>query len=167
MHPSDLITAFDALVGRGWVGHAAAAQALMAADAAWVGGQRRRPGACGMELERLAQTYREFVVCYQPVLAQPRDGASESGDENAFSCGCCWIHDYRRLLLRDPDPTDCRRRRALAGVKLLARLSAVASERRPGRPRRSSFQDAASGQPRRRRQFFAIYGRGREDDLLA
>ena len=74
-----------------------------------VGGYRKteiRELAAKSGFERLAQTYREFVDCYQPVLAQLRDGASESGDENAFLMRMLLIHDYRRLLLRDPGLPD-------------------------------------------------------------
>ncbi len=57
-------------------------------------------------LERLAEMYRDFVERYQPVLAQLRDGAGDSGDESAFLLRMLLIHDYRRLLLRDPGLPD-------------------------------------------------------------
>lgn len=108
VHPSaDLITAFDALVGEGLGGLLPRLKPLMAADAA-LGAAASDADLvhAAWNLERLAQTYREFVDCYQPVLAQLRDGASESGDENAFLMRMLLIHDYRRLLLRDPGLPD-------------------------------------------------------------
>jgi len=57
-------------------------------------------------LERLAQDYTAFVASYRGILAQwqDRSGApSAFGDDCAFLLRTLLIHDYRRLLLRDPE----------------------------------------------------------------
>ena len=56
-------------------------------------------------LDRLAQDYAGFVQTYARILAQwhDRSGApSAMGDDCAFLLRTLLIHDYRRLLLRDP-----------------------------------------------------------------
>jgi len=58
-------------------------------------------------LERLAGMYAEFVERYQPVLAQLRaDVQVDIDGESAFLLRTLLIHDYRRLLLRDPELPD-------------------------------------------------------------
>ena len=105
VHPSaDLIVAFDALVGEGLGELLPQLKPLMAADAA-LGAAASDADLvhAAWNLERLAQMYRDFVDRYQPVLAQLRDGAGDCGDESAFLLRMLLIHDYRRLLLRDPE----------------------------------------------------------------
>ena len=108
VHPSaDLIVAFDALVGEGLGELLPQLKPLMAADAA-LGAAASDADLvhAAWNLERLAQMYRDFVDRYQPVLAQLRDGAGDCGDESAFLLRMLLIHDYRRLLLRDPGLPD-------------------------------------------------------------
>lgn len=108
VHPSaDLIVAFDALVGEGLGELLPQLKPLMAADAA-LGAAASDADLvhAAWNLERLAQMYRDFVDRYQPVLAQLRDGAGDCGDESAFLLRMLLIHDYRRLLLRDPELPD-------------------------------------------------------------
>ncbi len=108
VHPSaDLITAFDALAGEGLGELLPRLKPLIAADATLgVAASDAELVHAAWNLERLAATYRDFVARYQPVLAQLRDGPGESDDERAFLLRVLLIHDYRRLLLRDPGLPD-------------------------------------------------------------
>ncbi|MDO8251482.1 MAG: PaaX family transcriptional regulator C-terminal domain-containing protein [Rhodoferax sp.] len=109
VHPStDLTTAFDALMTEGMsdlLKHltpliaANAGSDLSASDADLV--QR------AWNLEQLGKSYAEFVTRYQPILDQlRRDVQHEIDDECAFLLRTLLIHDYRRLLLRDPELPD-------------------------------------------------------------
>ena len=108
IHPSaDLIASFDALVGEGLGALVPRLKPLLAADAALgAAASDAELVRAAWNLERLAATYRDFVACYQPVLAQLRDGAGDCDDESAFLVRILLIHDYRRLLLRDPGLPD-------------------------------------------------------------
>ncbi|MEI7784470.1 MAG: PaaX family transcriptional regulator C-terminal domain-containing protein [Betaproteobacteria bacterium] len=53
-------------------------------------------------LQDLDQAYRGFVDSYAPVLAQWQSQASALDEACAFLMRSLLIHDYRRLLLRDP-----------------------------------------------------------------
>lgn len=57
-------------------------------------------------LECLGQAYEEFVGSYQPVMDGLLPAESEQDDENAFLLRLLLIHDFRRLLLRDPELPD-------------------------------------------------------------
>jgi phenylacetic acid degradation operon negative regulatory protein len=58
-------------------------------------------------LEQLSAAYADFVTCYQPILEAIRhDLQGEIDPENAFLLRTLLIHDYRRLLLRDPELPD-------------------------------------------------------------
>jgi len=50
----------------------------------------------------LDQAYRAFVDSYAPVLAQWQSHAGAMDEASAFLIRSLLIHDYRRLLLRDP-----------------------------------------------------------------
>ena len=55
-------------------------------------------------LEQLAADYSGFVVCYRPILEALRQSGADSVDEEgAFLIRTLLIHDFRRLLLRDPE----------------------------------------------------------------
>ena len=57
-------------------------------------------------LDQLAQDYTAFVTSYRGILAQWQERAgppSAFGDDCAFLLRTLLIHDYRRLLLRDPE----------------------------------------------------------------
>ena len=55
-------------------------------------------------LEQLAADYAAFVACYQPILDALRQSAGGAIDEeSAFLVRILLIHDFRRLLLRDPE----------------------------------------------------------------
>ncbi|WP_232834422.1 PaaX family transcriptional regulator C-terminal domain-containing protein [Rhodoferax ferrireducens] len=109
VHPStDLTTAFDALMTEGMsdlLKHlmpllaARAGSDLSASDADMV--QR------AWNLEQLGASYADFVARYQPMLDQlRRDVQGGIDDECAFLLRTLLIHDYRRLLLRDPELPD-------------------------------------------------------------
>lgn len=86
------------------------------------------------DLSALSQSYAEFVALYSPI----RDYALENSvtnDEQAFLLRMLLIHDYRRLLLRDPElpdsllPKDWSGRQARAVCKVLYKQIEAASER--------------------------------------
>ena len=55
-------------------------------------------------LEQLAQQYRGFLEVYQPILQELQGRSVQPIDpERAVLIRLLLIHDYRRLLLRDPD----------------------------------------------------------------
>jgi phenylacetic acid degradation operon negative regulatory protein len=61
--------------------------------------------ASAWDLTQLADSYRQFVKTYQTVIAEWTDKPSTSDlvqNEKAFLLRLLLIHDYRRLLLRDP-----------------------------------------------------------------
>jgi phenylacetic acid degradation operon negative regulatory protein len=108
VHPSaDPIAAFDALAAEGLGELLPRLKPLLAADAAL--GIAASDGELvrrAWNLDRLADMYKDFVASYQPILAQLRDSAGEVDDESAFLLRVLLIHDYRRLLLRDPELPD-------------------------------------------------------------
>ena len=53
-------------------------------------------------LADLGNAYQGFVAAYASLLAQWQSQAERMGDESAFLIRSLLIHDYRRLLLRDP-----------------------------------------------------------------
>ncbi len=58
-------------------------------------------------LAQLASAYGRFVERYQPVLEEFRlDPQGETDEQGAFLLRILLIHDYRRLLLRDPELPD-------------------------------------------------------------
>jgi len=56
------------------------------------------------DLGELSEAYQRFVARYQPLLEALRAERHEAvDDESAFLMRTLLIHDYRRLLLRDPE----------------------------------------------------------------
>ncbi|MBL8453456.1 MAG: phenylacetic acid degradation operon negative regulatory protein PaaX [Zoogloea sp.] len=109
VHPSaDLSAAFDALIAEGLSELLGKLKPLLAADAQFGNAANDIDMVHGAwNLERLAAMYAEFVDRYQPVLAQLRADVQEDIDgESAFLLRTLLIHDYRRLLLRDPELPD-------------------------------------------------------------
>ena len=108
VHPGvDLITVFDALAAEGLGGLLDRLKPLVAADATL--GTAASDAAMvrsAWDLAYLAGLYRAFLTRYQPVLGSLRDGSFELADETAFLLRVLLIHDYRRLLLRDPELPD-------------------------------------------------------------
>ena len=110
VHPgADLDEALQALVTEGLAEAPAQLLPLLASDA------RHGLGESDAELVRrawnldeLAQAYAQFEACYGPIgRALHADGAAESiTPEDAFLLRTLLIHDWRRLLLRDPELPD-------------------------------------------------------------
>lgn len=109
VHPSaDLTAAFDALVAEGLADQLDRLLPLLAADS--------RSGLAASDadlvrrawnLDELAAAYTAFVATYLPILAElRRDRHAEVAEEDAFLLRILLIHDYRRLLLRDPELPD-------------------------------------------------------------
>ena len=106
VHPSaDLTQAFDALVAEGMSAVVGRLMPLLAADsycglsASGIDLVRR-----AWNLEPLDQAYAAFVATYSPILADlRRDRQLEVAPQDAFLLRTLLIHDYRRLLLRDPE----------------------------------------------------------------
>lgn len=109
IHPSaDLGAAFDALVAEGHSSLLGKLLPLLAAES------RFELSASDAELVKrawnlgeLGQAYAGFVAAYLPILAElrrDRHAAIAAGD--AFLLRTLLIHDYRRLLLRDPELPD-------------------------------------------------------------
>jgi phenylacetic acid degradation operon negative regulatory protein len=86
------------------------------------------------DLSALGQSYAEFVAMYSPILAHAQ-AVSVTDDEQAFLLRMLLIHDYRRLLLRDPElpdallPEDWSGRQARVLCKELYKQIEAASER--------------------------------------
>ncbi|MBS0348244.1 MAG: phenylacetic acid degradation operon negative regulatory protein PaaX [Proteobacteria bacterium] len=108
VHPgADLPTAFDALIAEGLGDVLGKLKPLVAADAQLGGSASDHDMVHGAwNLQELADMYAGFVARYQPVLGQLRDGQDPVDDESAFLLRVLLIHDYRRLLLRDPELPD-------------------------------------------------------------
>jgi phenylacetic acid degradation operon negative regulatory protein len=138
VHPSaDLTAAFDALVAEGLAEQLDRLMPLLAADS--------RSGLAASDsdlvrrawnLDELAGAYAAFVATYLPILAElRRDRHAEVAEEDAFLIRTLLIHDYRRLLLRDPElpdvllPAEWPGQKARLLCKELYRRLAPASER--------------------------------------
>ncbi|MEZ5607713.1 MAG: phenylacetic acid degradation operon negative regulatory protein PaaX [Burkholderiaceae bacterium] len=110
VHPgADLDEALQALATEGLAEAPAQLLPLLASDA------RHGLGESDAELVRrawnldeLAQAYAQFEACYGPIAqALQADRAAEPiAPEDAFLLRTLLIHDWRRLLLRDPELPD-------------------------------------------------------------
>lgn len=106
VHPSaELSSVLDALMTEGLTPALGALFPLFAADS------RSAQSASDADLVRrawnldaLALAYAQFVADYQPILEDLRLRQSlEVSDQEAFLVRILLIHDFRRLLLRDPE----------------------------------------------------------------
>jgi phenylacetic acid degradation operon negative regulatory protein len=107
VHPgADLPRVLDSLVAEGLAATLTALLPLLAAEARVAG------SACDADLvvrawnlEGLAQAYTAFASRYGPLLDELRnpDVSQTLGGQEAFLLRLVLIHDYRRLLLRDPE----------------------------------------------------------------
>jgi len=105
VHPTaDLHGALDALVADGLGDHLGHLVPLLAASAS--AGQCADDAdlvAQAWDLPSIASSYQGFVDTYQPILRQLRAaGRNGLAPQDAFLLRVLLVHDYRRLLLRDP-----------------------------------------------------------------
>lgn len=104
VHPgADLKAVFDALEAEGFADRLEGLMPMLAGESA----AGRSADAADLvrrawNLEELAAAYGGFVAGYRTILDQ-LEGGGEVSDEDAFLLRILLIHDYRRLLLRDPD----------------------------------------------------------------
>ncbi len=109
VHPStNLASVLDALTTEGLGGTLKNLMPLLAADA----GSDLSASDADMvkrawDLEQLGTSYSDFALRYSPFLDKLRQGGHhQMDDESAFLLRTLLIHDYRRLLLRDPELPD-------------------------------------------------------------
>lgn len=106
VHPStDLPTALDALMTEGMSDLLKHLMPLLAADAGSdISASDANMVQRAWNLEQLGASYSDFVFRYNPFLNKLRhDVKNQIADESAFLLRILLIHDYRRLLLRDPE----------------------------------------------------------------
>jgi phenylacetic acid degradation operon negative regulatory protein len=106
VHPSaDLRAVFDALITDGMSELLPHLMPLLAANPRFgMTADDSEMVHQAWNLERLAEDYVAFVNCYQPILWELRqDPHDQLDEESAFLLRTLLIHDYRRLLLRDPE----------------------------------------------------------------
>ena len=106
VHPSaELPSVLDALIAEGLSSALGALLPLFAADS------RSALSASDSDLVRrawdldvLAGAYGKFIATYQPILDDlRRSHLADVSEQDAFLLRTLLIHDYRRLLLRDPE----------------------------------------------------------------
>jgi len=109
VHPSaDLTLAFDALITDGMADLLGQLMPMLAVDACFgMAASDADMVRRAWTLDELAGAYAEFVKRYKPILAELRGVPhAELEAESAFMLRVLLIHDYRRLLLRDPGLPD-------------------------------------------------------------
>ncbi len=106
VHPgAELSAVLDTLVADGLASTLDALLPLCAGDA------QATQSACDADLvcrawnlNALSVAYGQFSASYQPIVVDLKDGSAGDLDEqSAFLLRTLLIHDYRRLLLRDPE----------------------------------------------------------------
>ena len=106
VHPSaELPSVLDALIAEGLAPALGALLPLFAADSrSAMSASDADLVSRAWDLGALADAYRDFVVTYQPILDElRRDHLANVCEQDAFLLRALLIHDYRRLLLRDPE----------------------------------------------------------------
>ncbi len=109
VHPgADIDAAVDALVAEGLGEHLGALMPLLAAEAgAGLGASNAQLVRRAWNLHQLGTEYEDFVSTFGPLRDALRSDASQGVDaEDAFLLRLLLIHEYRRLLLRDPELPD-------------------------------------------------------------
>ncbi len=105
VHPgADLGTAFDALRADGMAELLPQLMPLVAVNPQL--GQSANDAdivQTAWNLDQLAADYAQFVASYQPIQQALRESAGQVDEEGAFLVRTLLIHDFRRLLLRDPE----------------------------------------------------------------
>jgi phenylacetic acid degradation operon negative regulatory protein len=141
VHPSaDLPTAFDTLMSEGMTDLLSRLMPMLAADLhLGLSANDVDMVQSAWNLKKLAIAYAAFLALYQPMLdALRHDAPGENDDESAFLLRTLLIHDYRRLLLRDPElpdmllPADWPGQKARQLCKELYRRLLAPSERHLG-----------------------------------
>ncbi|GAA3989030.1 phenylacetic acid degradation operon negative regulatory protein PaaX [Comamonas faecalis] len=105
-HPgADLTDVLDALIADGLAPVLPKLLPLFAADARLARSATDADlVARAWDLSHLSAAYTEFIGVYQPMLdVMRREGLAGVSDAQAFLLRLLLIHDYRRLLLRDPE----------------------------------------------------------------
>jgi len=176
VHPgADMGAAFDALITEGFEHVLDKLKPLIAADVHLGGMARDRDMVHeAWDLDQLSDMYTGFVSCYQPILAQLRESrgtlddhpGDDLDDESAFLLRLLLIHDYRRLLLRDPAlpdvllPADWPGQHARLVCKEIYRRVLAPSERHLDRHFELASEATPPAQP-------LLFERFREADPLA
>lgn len=109
VHPgADLAAVLDTLAADGMEEHLKQLMPLMAADIrSGLAAGNADLVARAWDLSGLAEDYRGFVATYRPLLDGMRHERHDGrAAESAFLLRVLLIHDYRRLLLRDPELPD-------------------------------------------------------------
>jgi phenylacetic acid degradation operon negative regulatory protein len=109
IHPSaELGAAFDALVAEGLAPLLGKLLPLLAAESRFeLSASDNALVRRAWDFDELGQAYAGFVATYLPILAElRRDRHAAIAPEEAFLLRTLLIHDYRRLLLRDPELPD-------------------------------------------------------------
>jgi phenylacetic acid degradation operon negative regulatory protein len=109
IHPSaELGSAFDALVAEGLAPLLGKLLPLLAAESRFeLSASDNALVRRAWDFDELGQAYAGFVATYLPILAElRRDRHAAIAPEEAFLLRTLLIHDYRRLLLRDPELPD-------------------------------------------------------------
>ena len=109
IHPNaDLSAAFDALMAEGMTDVLGRLMPMLAAEAGFdLAATHADMVKKAWNLGQLASAYDGFIAAYQPVLEELRlEPQREMDEESAFLLRILLIHDYRRLLLRDPQLPD-------------------------------------------------------------
>ena len=109
VHPSaELPSVLDALVAEGLAPALSALLPLFAADSrSALSASDADLVSRAWDLGQLADAYSSLVATYQPVLDElRRDHLAGVTPQDAFLLRILLIHDYRRLLLRDPELPD-------------------------------------------------------------
>lgn len=104
VHPSaDLPSVFDSLAGQGLSAALPSLLPLVAGNAGLpASGTDADLVRRAWNLQDLGAAYQGFVMTYAPLLAQWSTQARDLDPATAFVTRSLLIHDYRRLLLRDP-----------------------------------------------------------------
>lgn len=169
IHPSvDLAEAFDALATEGFQAQLRQLMPLQAAGTGFADSVSEvELVQAAWDLDELGQAYQDFLARYQPLLEALRHWAAPQADEEAaFLMRTLLIHDYRKLLLRDPDLPDVLLPQGWPGhkartlCKALYRRLLAPSERHLDRIMRTANGDTPQALPSLLRRFQA-------DDPLA
>ena len=109
VHPgADLPGVFDGLIAEGLSSAQGALLPLIATDSrSALSASDADLVSRAWDLGGLAEAYGQFVALYQPILEVLRpELLAEVSEQDAFLLRTLLIHDYRRLLLRDPELPD-------------------------------------------------------------